>query len=206
MYYSHLILIPLDSPLLAEWLPQRRRVALTATWHGFLGLHLRAFELFENGRYGSEDENECAQYCLKVFCVLLESHLRRHFELKSPIWMSLLLKSIWRKYVGSDVLENRAQASQIASLNIPEETKMQKQIVFEQSWPDPLAVPAHYQVRHSTTVQEAQKQQLKQPQTAILFWPSNILAMAVKSSKGLSFEEQMTLCWPEFCWESYLKS
>jgi len=107
-------------------------------------LHLRAFGLFENGRYGSEDENECAQYCLKVFCVLLESHLRWHFELKSPIWMSLLLKSIWRKYVGSDVLENRAQASQIASLNIPEETKMQKQIVFEQSWPDTLAMLAHY--------------------------------------------------------------
>jgi len=31
------------------------------------------------------------------------------------------------------------------------------------------------------TVREAQKQQLKQPQTPILFWPSNILAMAVKS-------------------------
>jgi hypothetical protein len=34
--------------------------------------------------------------------------------------------------------------------------------------------------RHST-VREAQKQQLKQPQTPILFWPSNILAMAVIS-------------------------
>jgi len=32
MYYSHLILIPLDSPLLAEWLPQRRRVALTVEY------------------------------------------------------------------------------------------------------------------------------------------------------------------------------
>ena len=32
-----------------------------------------------------------------------------------------------------------------------------------------------------TTVCEAQKQQLKQPQTPILFWPSNILAMAVIS-------------------------
>jgi hypothetical protein len=45
-----------------------------------------------------------------------------------------------------------------------------------------------------TTVHEAQKQQLKQSQTPILFWPSNILAMTVKSSKGFSFEEQMTLC------------
>jgi hypothetical protein len=41
---------------------------------------------------------------------------------------------------------------------------------------------------------QAQKQQLEQPQTPNLFWPSNILAMTVKSSKGLSFEEQMTLC------------
>ena len=40
-----------------------------------------------------------------------------------------------------------------------------------------------------TTVREAQKQQLKQPQTPILFWPSNILAMAVISWEGLSFEE-----------------
>ena len=40
-----------------------------------------------------------------------------------------------------------------------------------------------------TTVREAQKQQLKQPQTPILFWPSNILAMAVISREGLSFEE-----------------
>jgi hypothetical protein len=45
-----------------------------------------------------------------------------------------------------------------------------------------------------TTVHEDQKQQLKQPQTPILFWPSNILTMTVKSSKGLSFEEQITLC------------
>ena len=44
------------------------------------------------------------------------------------------------------------------------------------------------------TVHKAQKQQLEQPQTPNLFWPSNILAMTVKSSKGLSFEEQMTLC------------
>jgi hypothetical protein len=39
-----------------------------------------------------------------------------------------------------------------------------------------------------------QKRQLKQPQMPILFWPSNILAVAVKTRKGLSFEEQMTLC------------
>jgi hypothetical protein len=37
------------------------------------------------------------------------------------------------------------------------------------------------------TVREAQKRQLKQPQMPILFWPSNILAVAVKSRKGLSF-------------------
>ena len=36
---------------------------------------------------------------------------------------------------------------------------------------------------------EAQKEQLKQPQTPILLWPSNILAMAVISWEGLSFEE-----------------
>ena len=41
----------------------------------------------------------------------------------------------------------------------------------------------------ASTVREAQKQQLKQPQTPILFWPSNILAMAVISWEGLSFEE-----------------
>jgi hypothetical protein len=45
-----------------------------------------------------------------------------------------------------------------------------------------------------STVCEAQKQQLQQPKMPILFWPSNILAVAVKSRKGLSFEEQMTLC------------
>jgi hypothetical protein len=45
----------------------------------------------------------------------------------------------------------------------------------------------------NATVHEAQKQQLKLPQTPILFWPSNILAIAIKSWKGLSFEEQMTL-------------
>src|SRR5882762_4547403 len=39
------------------------------------------------------------------------------------------------------------------------------------------------------TVREVQKRQLKQPQTPILFWPSNILAVAVKLRKGLSFEE-----------------
>jgi len=46
----------------------------------------------------------------------------------------------------------------------------------------------------NTTVHEARKQQLKQPQTLILFWPSNTLAITVKSSEGLSFDEQMTLC------------
>jgi len=53
---------------------------------------------------------------------------------------------------------------------------------------------ASCKVNIQTTVHEAQKQQLEQPQTPNLFWPSNILAMTVKSSKGLSFEEQMTLC------------
>ena len=43
------------------------------------------------------------------------------------------------------------------------------------------------------TVCKAQNQQHKLPQTQIPFQPSNILAMAVKSWKGLSFEEQMTL-------------
>jgi len=56
------------------------------------------------------------------------------------------------------------------------------------------------------TVCEAQKRQLKQPQTPILFWPTNNLAMVVKSWKGLSFEEQMTLCWSKSCWEAYLKN
>jgi hypothetical protein len=49
-------------------------------------------------------------------------------------------------------------------------------------------------MKRVTTVREAQKRQLKQPQMPILFWPSNILAVAVKSRKGLSFEEQLTLC------------
>jgi hypothetical protein len=45
------------------------------------------------------------------------------------------------------------------------------------------------------------------PQTPIpIVWPSNILAVAVKSRKGLSFEEQMTLCSSKFSWEAYLKS
>jgi hypothetical protein len=68
--------------------------------------------------------------------------------------------------------------------------------------PNPLEMPVK-KYRDS----EAQKQQLKHPQTPILiFWPSNILAVAVKSRKGLSFEEQMTLCSSKFSWEAYLKS
>ena len=55
----------------------------------------------------------------------------------------------------------------------------------------PIIVTILYQFLDiSYTVQEAQKQQLNQPQTPILFWPSNILAMVVVISwEGLSFEE-----------------
>jgi len=52
-----------------------------------------------------------------------------------------------------------------------------------------LAAYGDFWESDSSTVCEAQKQQLKQPQTPIVFWPSNILAVAVKSRKGLSFEE-----------------
>ena len=52
-----------------------------------------------------------------------------------------------------------------------------------------IAKVHHSISNNSPTVREAQKQQLKQPQTPILFWPSNILAMAVISGEGLSFEE-----------------